>query len=67
MNNIMIKKENYDFYIAPCGCGGKAILYTDSCQYLVACTECGIETPYTEEKEEAVKIWNRAMNNAKNK
>lgn len=67
MNNIMIEKENYDFYIAPCGCGGKAVLYTDSCQYLVACTECGIETPYTEEKEEAIEIWNRAMNNAKNK
>ena len=63
----MIQKEKYDFYIAPCGCGGKAELYTDSCQYLVACIECGIETPYTYEKEKAIKIWNKAMNNAKNK
>lgn len=61
----MIQREKYDFYIAPCGCGGKAVLYTDSCQYLVACTNCAVETPFTNTIEEAVKIWNKAMSKCK--
>ena len=62
----MIQKEKYDFYIAPCGCGGESVLYTDSCQYFVACKECAIETPFVDTKEEAIKIWNKAMDkNAK--
>lgn len=44
-----------------CGCGGKAVLTPSYYGFRVKCTECEMETPMQMQKENAIRIWNRAM------
>lgn len=48
-----------------CGCGGEAEVLNPSYTHckIIACSRCGIRTPYMNTEAEAVSAWNRAMGN----
>ena len=57
-NNVPVKQPDPITGLAPCGCGGKAIMLCDL-EYAVACEKCLIGLPYAfDTKELARQAWN---------